>query len=446
MKDPAARHLQFGRGGEMLFGMDDRMARRAWPALLLGLLQTATAVPAAEPELAALLARNTYAIRIEGREISGPGLAWIESQAAEAHFFLLGEQHATADIAHLSDGLFERLNALGYSVAAVEVGPWSASLMEAMLRRDGGEPFEHYLRDPSHRLVFPFFSFSEEADFARTVVRLASAGGPALWGLDQEFLGAGPLLLDELERAATTDGQRTAVLAARQSVVRDPMALGTGADDPWLGLESAFRGFGEAGALADAILVSRRIYAPFTGRGGHVYQANNERERYMKRNLTRHLAADPGRDWPKVFMKFGANHLAYGHSPTGVLSLGTFVHEIATMRDKSTFSLHVDCRGGEAMDVVTGHSGPCQSGMLESDSDLMRFVQASTPTLIDLRSLRPYRRLWRNWDEKSRTLIAAYDAYLVLPNVRPATLIVASSASASGQGLISGGSSVRGTQ
>jgi hypothetical protein len=76
----------------------------------------------------------------------------------------------------------------------------------------------------------------------------------------------------------------------------------------------------------------------------------------------------------------------------------------------------------------------------------MRFVQASTPTLIDLRSLRPYRRLWRNWDEKSRTLIAAYDAYLVLPNVRPATLIVASSASASGQGLISGGSSVRGTQ
>ena len=145
----------------MLFGMDDRMARRAWPALLLGLLQTATAVPAAEPELAALLARNTYAIRIEGREISGPGLAWIESQAAEAHFFLLGEQHATADIAHLSDGLFERLNALGYSVAAVEVGPWSASLMEAMLRRDGGEPFEHYLRDPSHRLVFPFFSFSE---------------------------------------------------------------------------------------------------------------------------------------------------------------------------------------------------------------------------------------------------------------------------------------------
>lgn len=430
----------------MLSDLNGWTARRAWPALLLSLLHTATAAPAADQDLAALLARHTYAISVDGREISGPGLAWIESQAAEAHFFLLGEQHATADIARLSDGLFERLNTVGYSVAAVEVGPWSASLMEAMLRQDGGEPFEHYLRDPSHRLVFPFFSFREEADFARTVVRLAPAGGPALWGLDQEFLGAGPLLLDELERAATTDGQRTAMRVARQSVALDPMALGTGADDPWLGLESEFRGFGEAGALADAILATRRIYAPFTGRGGQVYQANNERERYMKRNLVRHLCADPGCDWPRVFMKFGANHLAYGHSPTGVLSLGTFVHEIATTRGKSTFSLHVDCRGGEAMDVVTGHSVPCQGGMLEADSDLMRFVQASAPTLIDLRSLRPHRRLWRDWDEKSRALIAAYDAYLVLPNVRPATLSVASTASTSDQGVTSGGRSVRGRQ
>lgn len=420
----------------MLSILIGRTAREAWPVLLLGLMHTATAAPVADQELAELLARNTFDVTVDGSDFAGPGLAWLESQAADADFFLLGEQHATADIARLSESLFERLNPMGYSVAAVEVGPWSASLMEAMLREDGGDAFERYLRDRAHRLVFPFFSFAEEAEFARTVVRLASAAGRALWGLDQEFLGAGPLLLDELERAASTDEQRTAVRAARQSVAQDPMALATGADDPWLRLESAFRGFGDSGALTDAILVSRRIYAPFTGRGGHVYLANDERERYMKRNLAGQLAADPAHDWPKVFMKFGANHLAYGHSPTGVLSLGTFVHEIAAARGKRTFSLQVDCRGGAVMEVVTGRPAPCRSAMLDEGSDLMRFVQVSRPTLIDLRSLRPHRKLWRHWDEKSRTLIAAYDAYLVLPDVRPATLIVARTASPSGQGAI----------
>ena len=431
----------------MRSGLFSRAAPMAMPALIIGLLYAALvtgAVP--DPDPTALLARNTYAVNVDGRQFSGPGMDWLELQAADADFFLLGEQHATADIARLSEDLFKRLNAIGYAVAAIEVGPWSASLLEAMLRRDGGAPFERYVRDPSHRLVFPFYSFREEADFAHAVASLAAGDRPALWGLDQEFVGSGPLLLDALERAAGTGEQRAAVLAARRAVARDPMALAKGDDEPWLRLESAFRGLDEASAITEAILVSRRIYAPFTGRGGHVYLANSERERYMKQTLASHLSGDPGPDWPKVFMKFGANHLAYGHSPTGVLSLGTFVHEIATARGKNTFSLHVDCRGGEMMDVVTGNAGPCQSTMLDAGSDLMSFVQESTPTLIDLRALRPHRRLWRDWDEKSRALIAAYDAYLVLPNVRPATPIVASTTSSGGRGATSAGSSARDRQ
>ncbi len=390
---------------------------------LLGLVAGRPALSAEAMATDALLASLTMPLRIEGRSLEGPGADWLLAQAAAADFFLLGEQHTTAEIGRLSAGLFERLAPAGYSVAAIEVGPWSTRRMESMLR--DGEDFERYLAEPAHRTVFPFYVLREDAEFLRAVIARSPRKDDVLWGLDQEFVGAAPVLLDELERLATSAEQRALLRPLRAASGTDRMALATGSDAPWQSLHEAFAGNAAAQAIIADILVSRRIYAPYMERGGSYFLANDERERYMKTQLATRLdqSTGPRGEWPKVFLKAGAYHLAYGHSPTGVLSLGTFVREYAHARGRTVFSVHVDCLGGESTDVFAGGTAPCKSAYLGPDSPLWKLVDVQKPTLIDLRSLRAKRSAWRDWDEQSKSLILAYDAYLALPNVTPGTVI-----------------------
>jgi hypothetical protein len=403
-------------------------------SLLLGLPGLAVverpAVAAEATETEVLLARLTMPLRIEGRSLQGAGADWLLAQAAGADFLLLGEQHTTAEIGLLSAGLFERLVPAGYAVAAIEVGPWSTRRLESLLRDD--EAFERYLAEPAHRTVFPFYGLREDADFLRTVIARSPRKADVLWGLDQEFVGAAPLMLDELSRLATSDAQRAAVDALREASRSDRMALAAGSDAPWQALHEAFAGNAPAQAITADILVSRRIYAPYMERGGSYYLANDERERYMKTQLATRLgeAAGPRGEWPKVFVKAGAYHLAYGHSPTGVLSLGTFVREYAHASGRTVFSVHVDCLGGESTDVFAGGTAACKSAYLGPDSPLRKFVAVDEPVVVDLRSLRARRSVWRDWDEQTRSLILAYDAYLALPTVSPAAVITGPAARA----------------
>lgn len=391
---------------------------------LLGLvLVQRPALPAVASETDSLLASLTMPLRIEGRSLQGPGADWLLAQAAAADFLLLGEQHTTAEIGLLSAGMFERLVPAGFAVAAIEVGPWSTRRMETMLR--DGDSFDRYLAEPAHRTVFPFYGLREDAEFLRTVIARSPRKVEVLWGLDQEFVAAAPVLLDELAALATSDAQRASLAALREASRADRSALAAGSDAPWQALHEAFAGNAPAQAITADILVSRRIYAPYMERGGSYYLANDERERYMKTQLATRLgeAAGPRGEWPKVFIKTGAYHLAYGHSPTSVLSLGTFVREYAHASGRTAFSVHVDCLAGESANFFAGGTAPCESAYLGADSPLRRFVAVGKPVLVDLRGLRTKRSAWRDWDERTRSLILAYDAYLVLPTVTPGTVI-----------------------
>ena len=155
-----------------------------------------------------------------------------------------------------------------------------------------------------------------------------------------------------------------------------------------------------------------------------MWQANDMRENYIKRNfLAGYQAAEAaGGGRQKVFLKYGANHLFAGRSPTDVLSLGNFVINYAAMRGLGTFSIHVDCWGGNSSNPQTGSELPCNSYFLGEDAGLAKFVFAERPTLINLKALRPHRRLLNaTLDDNSLELIWSFDAYLAFPNVTAAT-------------------------
>lgn len=393
--------------------------------LLLVLSSVALAQDEAAEELRTLVAESTLAIDLQDGVLRGPGADLLREEAARSHFFLLGEQHATADIARVALAIWTDLHSAGYEHLAVEIGPYGTRRLEGLLRDGGISALEGFLSTGDNLLTFPFAFYAEEADLLAAVVRDSADPARALWGLDQEFIAGGRVVLEELAELTTTDEQRTAVAAARDAAAQNVMWLGVSDPAAFADLQSAFAGNAAGEGIVEAVILSNRIYAPFTGRGGSVYLANEMRERQMKRLFAeafQDVRARTGEP-PRVFLKFGANHLAAGHSPTNVLSLGNFVREFGEAMDLASYAVHVDCQGGQVTDPRSGEHLDCESYFLGESSDLAALLPDEPLALLDLRALRGSMDRFSDWDERSRTLILAYDSVLFVRDAAPATVV-----------------------
>lgn len=358
--------------------------------------------------------------------LSGPGWEQLMRDAEAAQFFLIGEQHATADIAEIEAGLQRGLASRGYDHMAVEIGPWSTRFAENLIRTQSD--LAAAIRSaPGNGYAIPFLFFAEDAALVHQAVESSPAQFDVLWGLDQEFIAAAPVLLPMLGERARTTAQFDAIAAFEALSDANPMALGAGPPEQFDALRAAFNTGEDQAALelVDAMILSNRIYGPFTGRSGPIYPANLLRENYMKQNFVDHFARTDARDGqpPRVFLKFGANHMMRGRSLTNVPALGDFIVEWGRPRGFDAVNILIDCIGGEAVEVQTGGTAPCESYMLDADSIIHRLTAGRPLTLIDLRPLRSLVRSDSAINQATRDLIFAFDYYLGVANVSPATLI-----------------------
>jgi hypothetical protein len=405
-------------GGDM--GVFKTMA--AGLAFMAGAHGTASAQTQPMPSFAESVAANRHALAFEDGTLSGPGAELLAREMTSAQFFLIGEQHATATIAEVSTALHRQAAEMGYAYSAVEIGPHSAREVERIVRTGTGR-LAATLRGPTLDFSVPFLFWAEEAVLAEQMVSRSPSGSEAIWGLDQEFIGSLRLLMPRLEALARTPAQRRAVADLRARSDAEPMALGRMPADALAPLSAAFGTRGEGASLVADLTLSNRIYGPFTGRGGSGFEANTLRETYMKRNFLTRFAAAEARDGrpPRVFLKFGANHMMRGLSTTNVPALGNFIAEWGLSRGFGTVNVFIDCVGGEQNDPQTGANSPCESrDMLPDDSPLRSQMGPGGVTLFDLRPLRA--RLARTEvDPLTRRLVLAFDFYLAIRNTRPAT-------------------------
>ncbi len=382
--------------------------------------------PPPAPTLAERLAANRYAIAFEDGRLGEPGATLLSRAMTEAQFFMVGEQHGTATIAQISAALHHEAAGIGYNHAAMEIGPASGVEVERLIRSGPGR-LAAQLRTPAYSFAVAFLFWAEEGALAEQFVALSPARGDAIWGLDQEFVGALPLLLPRLEALARTPAQRAALATLRTRSATEPTALGQmpTADLEPLRLAFASNADPAAAEMVADLILSNRIYAPFTGRGGSGLEANLLRETYMKRNFLRRFEAAEraeGRP-PRVFLKFGANHLMRGFSTTNVPSLGNFIAEWGLSRGFGAASIFIDCVGGKQNDPRTGANSPCDSE-LPADSPLRTMMLDAPLTLFDLRPLRSP-RLVDPLDPQTRRIILAFDFYLPVRNPRAATPLTA---------------------
>lgn len=247
-----------------------------------------------------------------------------------------------------------------------------------------------------------------------------------MWGVEQA-LGS-ERYLEELETLAPNPAAKAAaaeLLAQVRTMEKERKDYAKFLhDDPATQgrLEALQRAFAakpgsRADFLVSGLVKSAEIfgYDRRAGAGEWVGLYNNTvREAQFKQNFMiqyrEALKAGPA---PKALFKFGSWHMYHGRSPGGAFTIGNFAHEVAIFGGQDAYGLLV-------------LPGSAKWG--ELDEWMKPLLPATRPdqaTLIDLRALRPYQRLYRQQvAEKDqwqlRDLINAFDALVILPEGPPA--------------------------
>lgn len=365
------------------------------------------------------IASSRMVLEVKGGRLGGAGAAFLKARASASHFVLIGEEHGVATIADTVRAMVPDLSAAGYQHFAVEVDPYMTAKLEAMLRSGGTKALAAFLAADGQQFSMPFYNWSAEAALAAAVADAHPA--PALWGLDQAFIGAAFVHLNDIATQASSAEAKAFAASLAAQAKGNLEFLGKvdiGELKKLRGLldEAADRGLAE---LADDLILSSRIYQPFVGvtTGLSVYGANLERENLMKRLfLARYRAAGA----PKVFFKFGGNHMMRGLSSTHVPSLANFVMDLAQAEGRQAFNLLILCGPGTKAGDLMGNAADCSIDLAKELPELGAHLDAKQPTLFDLAPWKDKPRRWEHLSEDIRAMIWAYDAVLVVPNGVPA--------------------------
>lgn len=384
----------------------------------------------AEPQslLPALIAHSRTSARMENGRLVGAGGNLLRTLGAESQFVVIGEEHGNAGIAQFVEAYWRDLNAAGFNYAAIEVDPWVAEAMERELRAGDTARWAQFMEPRGGAVLAPFFSWTPEAELANTIVDTSRARRePALWGLDQVFLGAAPWLLGEIAAHARDAEARTMAAQLAASARGNLSWLGQTETAPLEALRARLNHRRDAryAELVDAMIQSQRIYRPFSGGEGEAWFANVERETLMKQNFLAHYRAAERADGaaPRVLLKFGGYHAYRGATPTMAQGLGGFVNEFAVQNGARSLSIYVACGPGGATAGFGGPPTPCDESFAESWSFLAPYVSADEITVLDLRAWKLRPRRWAHLSADARQLIASFDLLVVIPNAPAAEFL-----------------------
>lgn len=411
-----------------------RLLNTTLAVLLLGASPAPSPVASASPNPTARILAVRSSLSLENGRLAGSGARALGNAAAGAHFVLLGEDHGTSEIAAFADAFFTSLVSMGYRTIAVETGPVVTERLSKWIAAPDGRA-QYAAFEKSHGGTTAFYGWQREFAFLQHAER-ATRGTLRLWGLDQELMGSSKYLLESM--LEQHPGARSTALirqmlredeadyrnAARSG---DPTAMFVMQVDPTKlsALAASLRSDGNsrANALARALIQTRDIYVNCCN--DLAARSNRDRALLMKQTLAAYLRASGAPATPpKIFFKFGEEHLYRGINPLRNLDLGNFVAELGDglgLRDLHVLALGTSGRQSR----FEGIGKPWDSSAYAlDDADherfafLAPFVANMTPggwTLYDLRPLRIHFSQAGIADAGYERLVFGYDFLLLVP-------------------------------
>ncbi|MCG3158467.1 MAG: hypothetical protein DKINENOH_05111 [bacterium] len=391
------------------------------------------------------LSEHKYTLALVDGMLKGSGADFLLSEAKAAQFFLIGEDHGIAEVSQFTSALFQRIHPMGYHHLAVETGPLTAQ----WLNRLSAEPNAQQAFSAFHKenpFAVPFYNWQEEAALLIAVLKGAKPGVQPLWGLDQEFIMSSKMHFKKLSALAPNDEARKVVNEFyektrtefdRMVESKNPgmVFLASAQKSDFEKLENAFGPQAplQAREILFELKTSWEIYAKnFTGAG---YESNAQRAGLMKKHFMSYYnqaLAQQGSP-PRVLFKFGVYHIKKGRSYTNVYDIGNLAAELAEANSSHSFHLFVIGAAGtqNAYLPFVGNEADKNKKIdvtaAYDFADIKPFLAAADQklwTLFDLRPLRPllHAQTLGSLAPNTKELIWGYDAVLVMPQVRAATL------------------------
>jgi hypothetical protein len=383
----------------------------------------------ATPEslLPALIEHSRTHATLEGGRLGGPGAELLRALGGRAQFVMIGEEHGSRGIASFAAALWTDLHAAGFRYAGLEADPWAVAALERELRAGGLEGWTRYLAGHGGAVSVPFYSWDSEAAWVQAMVASVPAGPrPTLWGLDQVFIGSAAARLADIAREAKSPAARELAGEMAAAAAPDLQWLATCPVERLEALAAALAAPADASlaALVEAMIVSRRIYQPFTTGEGEPWLANQERENLMRQRFLAELAAAERADGrlPKVLLKLGANHVYRGATPTLVQGFGGFASELAVARGGEALTILALCGPGGSLGGFDGSSRPC-GGEDDPWAFLAPYLDSRRVTVFDLRSwkLRPKR--FAHLPLEVQRAVASFDLLVFPPSAPGASFL-----------------------
>jgi hypothetical protein len=320
-------------------------------AIILLIVAAATPCAQAPDPLAPLL---QYDLAAGGRDV-------LLKEASDASFFMLGELHGENEIPALIRDLWPAMWQAGYRHVAAEISPWAANRLEF---------------GPEQPPIVGLWT-QPEASF---VASLKNDRRPVLWGCDIEEVQP-HLLIRELAALNPRDQALEAAARAAGNAYqrRTAPALLQHARSSTASRDRTFSGV----SLRRSLLRTLEVEAERAA--GNALQASIAREAVMKELFLQQWRAAGGK--PKVFFRFGRNHLHRGYDRRGVSTLGNFVAELAAAERLRVFNVAAFSGGGRIALL-----GPPIEFDERGDDPAFAYlagVARYPATVFDLRPLRP---------------------------------------------------------
>lgn len=405
-------------------------------------LATSQTAPSTGLTLQQALIQVRYPVVLTENKLSGAGATVLNNAISQSRFVMLGEDHITQEIPRFAAALCDIMHP---DVYAVEVGPYAARFVNGLL----GDPNRLKIiaeRNKTFPNSMAFLDIREENDLAAHCAASTKSPSFALWGLDQEFLGAASTLLAAM--AASNPGP-VALAAVKLAQVKDHAAetearrtgdynklfLQTATNEDIQALEQAINvdGNRESHDLLHEFTVSHTIYR--LNDDGSAQDSGLLRAELLKRHfLEEYIPFKQRVPAPRIFFKLGDNHTGKGFNYNHELNLGNFIAELAA--GEQAQSLHILVLGAHGMHYsMDGYGKPLgqRSFVLSDDKDYrwaalatanllpqQPKISGTTLTLFDLRQLRyGALDLPPGWEH----VIYSYDLFILMPEVSVASLI-----------------------
>ena len=386
----------------------------------------------------ARLLENRYPLSVKGGQFQAAGAQVLQTAIAQSRFVLLGETHGLVQNSELATAVCNSAGPERFKAMAIEEGPLAAAELESFARRrDGLAQLATFTK------AFPWalneYRTREEFEMLEHCA-FAAQGEARLWGLNQEGLNGGGLILSRILQSSLGEAARAAMQRLSQKnddAYRKALQSGSiadlymlAADDQELSQAAAVLerdGNRDARSLFASLIESHEINRVPPNQ----YDNARRRERLMKTRFAAAYAqaSTTGATPPRVLLKFGAFHIYRGLNPVHGSGIGNYVAEFAEARGVQ--SLHIvllPVKSVQPFYPKVGQPAQVQPFSVEQDRrwpSVRLMVTNSLPqgwTLFDLRPLRrDFNALFRAANQDLAEIVFGIDMLVVVPEATPST-------------------------